>query len=415
MPTGNIQCPNCGCSFEYNSDKTMAECPQCHTQFMVRDVKMESTVVNNYNYGSNQGGEKTNSISKEYQHECEKLIAYAQHSENDKVNKQIKVISNEYPNSYFYEIINLYEKHNYYYAFLSPDKYHETKKNRANDCSDNKLIASDMLLEMITSLKRDGYSITQGQEGFLRVKDKNGNPTNEYQRFEFEDAIEFFESYIDFVNDVEESRMIKKNLKYDFEKEHYDELIRLKEDATNRLAVYKEYKDEFLSFVKNNKLKCGEFLDELEEAKGSGIGAIRNDNESTGFFCDIIGLVLMVVGLILTIIFAVNEYVSVLALPIMVMLAGYVVSFIGFMRYRGGGNGHLWFFIILPFAFIPFFLVRAIITFVDVGKLNASNRRKRNEQKAIFDSLAKYRAAVIYDAVEDMADAFEFDYSRMTK
>lgn len=408
MPVGNIECPNCGATFEYDSEKNIAECPNCQTKFMVRDVKMNSVVNNYYGDGGNKSLNGGVSKKSSYENECEKLVAYAQHSEGKQVNRIITTISTDYPNSYFYEIVRLYDKHGQFFAFLSTDKYKATKKNMYDSVSDRKMLASDIYIEMIKSLKEDGFNITESQNKALYVKDDKGNVTDEMYVDECDNAIYFFEQYVNFVNDVEEDDFLGKSIKYDFEQQHFNELLRLRDDALQKLEKYRQLKKDFLDFINNNKMKCNEYLDELEDAKGSGISYYTyglDKSKSTGLWCDILGIIALVASFALT---SVN-----IAIFDVLFFAGYILCFIGYLRYNGGDEKEHWWFIFLPPIFIVAFIIRAIDTFRLVGRSKRTYKQAKKKWDNIANNLKQYRDNALYKTINEMANAFNFDFSSL--
>lgn len=405
MALGNIECPNCGSTFEYDSEKRIAKCPNCGTQFMVRDVEMKTTVNNFYGTNNNTGDvpSKADNRLGEYEDVCLKLMAYAEHSAEKKVDELCELICNEYPTSYFYEVVNLYNEYDSYYAFLSPDKYLESKKSflenvKSLDCSTRILL--------MRSLAADGYKMTENQALVIYKKDKDGKPNqNNKVRTDIEMAECFFNNFIDFVNDLESSSYVKKYMKHEFEKQHFENLQKLREDAKDVVGKLNKLHEDLNSYVNTNKMFLIPYLDELGECLLESEDTtyytygLKESKIKTGIICDIIAYATLLFTILLMVITKEPGIAALFLIP-------YIFMFIGVMRYDDGARRGNWpFFVFLPPVGIILFIIFSIKTFVLVGRSKRTKKIANKKFDVIVKNIDTYKATAKYKTLAEFIEA----------
>lgn len=425
MALGNIECPNCGSTFEYDSEKAIATCPHCGAQFIVRNVKMDTIVTNNY---YNNMPQKTNNLlnkndkNSDYESLFKRFIAYANNEDRTLIQNVAIETYNKYPDSYLQLLYKKYKESGEFISFLS-------KKNFCEYLSSSKEIVTDSInwYDIIwIELNNDKYLI-KNSDYYFNVLTKNYDSPIDYAKKVINDIdnqntpgenteIVIYE-FVKFIESLEKEVKRENIIKYNFEKEHFDSLVSLKEVANEKMHAYEEYNKQINLFVKNNKMKCDEYLDWINEARTYDASyysyGVEKDNSVTGIFCQVIGIVIFLVGFVLSIVgyVFVDSAPELLAIGSLIALPGYVISFIGFLRFNDFQNGRKWAFVLLPPALI---VMTIIYMFKNIYFISRSKRSKKIANKkinAVANDLKVYRNSAKYNTVSDMFDAFKFDYN----
>ena len=150
----------------------------------------------------------------------------------------------------------------------------------------------------------------------------------------------------------------------------------------------------------------------------------------TGIYCQTIGLILLIVGII-SFIFLVNYYVRTYDISsyfemyctyfILLLIPAYVVLFIGFLRYDDFSHKRRWPFIFLPPALIVMSIIYLIRNLIDINdetytyrsekkkykKAKKAHKKKVEEMKSIVSS---YRNSVVFANVREMFKNFNYDF-----
>lgn len=420
MALGNIECPNCGSTFEYDSEKAIATCPHCGGQFIVRNVKMD-TYVNNYYNNSSKNNNNEIVETNDYRNMFDKLQVYAENNDANAINKVGTELYEKYPNSYAHIIYKSFVEYDRYFMFLSTKKFYETSNDYKEDIKSKRNYYTLMWKE----LKNDNYLLVKDEEFVKTISnDFNDKKTAEeiiYSISEGNYALEAqryfnaFSCFVDFVNYIEGEVENGKILKYDFEKEHFKLLKRNKELANKINEELIKYYSEVNSFISKNKMSCNQYLDWLYKAKTNNIDyytyGVDKSNSVTGIFCQVIGLILFVIGIILLTVNYSNDTASALMMVgSILLLAGYVVSFIGFLRFNDFQNSRKWAFILLPPVLMIMCIIYLIKNICYISRSKKSVKTANARINAVRRELDVYRKSAKYETISDMFDRFERDF-----
>ncbi len=391
-------------------------------------------------------------LSDDYKTLCKKMLSEAEISDKcykTEINKIVDVLLKRFPNSYFSCLYNFYYKYNLrniidFGMLLKPQKYWDFKNDLFLSSTTDKYFYPLMWI----NLKRDNYfntdfkntkSIYSNGSSLSRgfITSEINDIKNNCHKTIVDRSIYFFDCFERFIDDFEEHILSTSFLKYEFEHLNFDELKRIRDDSKSKAYWYKDYKKKTEEYFQENKMQCGQYLDCIESnhecfnlEKPKFRDYYTFGGYPTGIYCQTIGLILLIVGII-SFIFLVNYYVRTYDISsyfemyctyfILLLIPAYVVLFIGFLRYDDFSHKRRWPFIFLPPALIVMSIIYLIRNLIDINdetytyrsekkkykKAKKAHKKKVEEMKSIVSS---YRNSVVFANVREMFKNFNYDF-----
>lgn len=448
MGKNRTDCPRCGAILQYDQEHDVLLCPQCgHVERVQNDINIDShnQIINNYYAGPSE--EKTDNRGS-YEQMVQRIIAFVEDNDTiDRIAGTLGEIRNSYPQTYYGQLVKIWSEEEciewifagklLYGNLFGMQKYVKSQL----DVNDPNYEDDD---DNITLEEAVGYV------AYLQLKDK-GLTSTSLPTYTKQSG---FHAYYNTIRNLESVlTTIKDKLsgyaKYQFEKEHYDYVLKSLDLVKAMLRNFSDLADNIYDYVEGNIDRVREVVNMRNVSTTKSINSTKPTKKSAGVVSGVFMAIFELFALILFIMalsdqrnflegamlvigldgvahfsaYCVNtkhDYSSFRSFYKWVQIIGFALAFIFLIVLAASQNpisvgGGAAFAII---TFVPF-LIGIILTVIRLPKqfreqkeIKRRNQDYRSSKAANNNKYQRDLSSATYETVADMCYDYRYDFSR---